>query len=245
MRKRRFIALSLVALCAIPALCCASQAAVRVVNDGVPGESSAEVDLRLDKALTQYHPQAVVIFVGMNDAVNDKKFLPVKQTAEHVSSMVKRSRDAGATVVIVLVHEPDTKRLLQRHNASVYGDVSPEERIRRLDDALEHIAHTDKMAVADFHAALIRAGGPTDELSTDGVHLTAKGYALLAETVRSALPSRMRDTDTVLCMGDSLTYGIGVRAPGVAAEGKQTYPAQLQRLFHQERTAGRDSRTAQ
>ncbi len=207
-------------------------AAVRVINEGVPGESSAEVDARLDAALKRYAPQYVVIFVGMNDAVNDKKFLPAKETAEHVSAMIHRSQMAGAGVILVSIHEPDVVRLLQRHKAEVYGSTPPTERIRQLDQILEQTTRQNHASLADFHASLIKLGGPTTEWSTDGVHLTAKGYALLAKTVRSSLPKHIADDASVLCIGDSLTYGIGVRPAGGTTEGDQTYPAVLQRFLN-------------
>lgn len=68
-------------------------------------------------------------------------------------------------------------------------------------------------------------------MSTDGVHLTAKGYALLAATVRKALPEHIDSGSAILCIGDSLTYGIGVRPAGGGPEGTVTYPAQLQFLL--------------
>ncbi|HEY8996470.1 MAG TPA: GDSL-type esterase/lipase family protein [Edaphobacter sp.] len=207
-------------------------AAVRVFNEGVPGESSAEVDSRLDTALKRYAPQYVVIFVGMNDAVNDKKFLPPGTTAEHVAAMIHRSQVAGAEVVLVSVHEPDVARLLQRHKVAVYGDTSPAERIRRLNWTLEQTARQNHASLADFHSTLIKVGGPTQEWSTDGVHLTARGYALLAKTVLSSLPRHMADNASVLCIGDSLTYGIGVRPAGGMTESDQTYPAVLQRFLN-------------
>lgn len=207
-------------------------AAVRVFNEGVPGESSAEVDARLDAALKRYTPHYVVLFVGMNDAVNDKKFLPPETTAAHVAAMIHRSQAAGAAVVLVSVHEPDIVRLLQRHKAEAYGGTPPAERTRQLDRALERTAKQNHASLADFHASLIKVGGATTEWSTDGVHLTAKGYALLARTVRSSLPKHVTQDASVLCIGDSLTYGIGVRPAGGTTESDQTYPAVLQRFLN-------------
>jgi acyl-CoA thioesterase-1 len=209
-------------------------AAIRVANEGVPGESSAEIELRLDAALKQYKPQLVVIFAGMNDAVNDRKFLTPEQTAEHVSAMIKRSQASGAKVVIVSVHQPDTARLMQRHKPEVYGSVSPAKRIDRLNDRLRIVSRRDHAALADFHEALNKAGGADIRMSTDGVHLTDKGYALLASTVRSALPKHLDPGSIVLCIGDSLTFGIGVRPAGQTSDSTETYPAQLQSLLRAE-----------
>ena len=208
-------------------------AAVRVVNQGIPGESSAEIDARLDAALRQYKPDVVIIFAGTNDAVNDRKFLPPEVTGEHIDSMARRSAKAGAQVVVISIHEPDMVRLLERHKPEAYGSVSPAERVRSLNQALEKVARRDHLALANFHDTLIKAGGPGPNLSTDGVHLTSRGYGLLAEVVRSALPNHLSNDGTILCMGDSLTYGIGVRLPGTP-DNDQTYPAQLQKLLNKD-----------
>lgn len=206
-------------------------ARVKIVNEGVPGENSVEVDARLDRVLARVKPQYVVIFVGMNDAVNDHKFLQPHETELHVSAMVKRSRAAGAQVILVSVHEPDVVRLLQRHSPAAYGSRPPEWRIRELNDVLKDCARRDHATVADFYTGLSREGGANVTMSTDGVHLTAKGYALLAATVRKALPEHIDSGSTILCIGDSLTYGIGVRPAGGGPESTVTYPAQLQFLL--------------
>jgi hypothetical protein len=50
---------------------------IQVVNAGIPGENSAEVKARFHNALKASHPSFVVIYVAMNDAVNERKFLPI------------------------------------------------------------------------------------------------------------------------------------------------------------------------
>jgi acyl-CoA thioesterase-1 len=82
-----------------------------------------------------------------------------------------------------------------------------------------------------FNAILRNAGGANNDLSTDGVHLTAKGYALLAQAIRKQLPKQLPANTTILCFGDSITYGIGVRPANNAPETPETYPSQLRTLL--------------
>jgi lysophospholipase L1-like esterase len=75
-------------------------------------------------------------------------------------------------------------------------------------------------------------GGATPALSPDGVHFNEAGYRLLADAVRASLPSHLSAATTVLCIGDSLTFGIGVRPVGASERANEnylypTYPAQL------------------
>jgi acyl-CoA thioesterase I len=207
--------------------------ATRVINDGTPGQNSAEVEARFQTELQKYKPQVVVLFVGMNDAVNDQKFLAPEITAQKLRLMVKQAKGAGCEVVLVSLHEPDVVRLFQRHNPEAYGSRTPAQRIQDVNREIYTVATEEHVPVADFSRALAVAGGATEALSPDGVHMNAKGYALLASTVRRVLSSNLKDDSTILCIGDSLTYGIGVRPAGAAEEGSETYPAQLRALLKQ------------
>lgn len=220
------ILLSLILALLAPA---ARLSSVVVVNRGVPGETTAEIDARTASELRTYSPDVVVLFAGMNDAVNDKKFLPLDVSQQHIASIVRACRHAHAHVVLVTVHQPDIFRLLQRHTRAAYGDTSPEQRIRSLNAGIAAVAATDEVPTVDFNRMLEQQGSATARWSTDGVHLTAQGYALLAQGVAQQL-KRMGNIHTVLCLGDSLTFGIGVRRADTP-DTDESYPSQLRLLL--------------
>ncbi|QEE27470.1 hypothetical protein FTW19_05270 [Terriglobus albidus] len=203
---------------------------IHVVNAGFGGRNTAELEKRFAHELAEAKPAYVVLFAGTNDALNDTKFLTPSQTRENLTAMVQQAQAAGASVVLVTVHDPDLTRLLKRHRPEAYGSVPPVERVAQVNAVIEEVARTHHAVVVPFHEILQQAGGANAELSTDGVHLTAKGYGMLAAAVRSRLPLQIPPNVSVLCMGDSLTYGIGVRPDG-APETAETYPAQLSALL--------------
>jgi hypothetical protein len=51
-------------------------------------------------------------------------------------------------------------------------------------------------------------------------------------TVRAHLPQRIRNSDTTVCFGDRLIYGIGLGAPGDARGNSDTYTAHRHALLH-------------
>lgn len=206
-------------------------AQVRVINYGFPGENTSELDARLDSALRQFNPNYVVLFAGANDALNEKKFLAANETGAHLKAMVARIKTRGAQAILVTVHDPDLTRLMARHKQEAYGDIPPLQRLAMVNEQVRGVAEIEHVPLAPFSIVLSKAGGTNAELSTDGVHLTAKGYALLAGTVRAQLPKHLPTDAIVLCFGDSLTYGIGVRPPN-SSETAETYPSQLRALLH-------------
>lgn len=206
-------------------------AQVRVINDGFPGANTSELDARLDDALHQFKPNYVVLFAGANDALNEKKFLPANETGGHLQAMIDRIKRSGAHVMMITVHDPDLVRLMTRHTSKAYGDTSPSQRLDQVNEQVRRIALLEHVPVVPFATVLQKAGGANAEFSADGVHLTAKGYGLLATTIRKELPKHIPANTTILCFGDSLTYGIGVRPPNSTAETPETYPAQLRALL--------------
>ena len=80
--------------------------------------------------------------------------------------------------VLVTVHAPDEARLMTRHDPRVYGDRVPSLRVDDVNAGIESVARERHLALAGFHDALRLAGGADAAVSTDGVHLTAAGYAL-------------------------------------------------------------------
>ena len=201
-----------------------------VISLGFPGENTTELDARFDRVLA-LHPTWIVIMAGGNDALNPAKFVAPEISRKNLLDMISRSRAAGAHVVLVTVHQPDLVRLLKRHAIADYGKTPPAERLAALDDVVSALAAGEGVSLADFRSTLLANGGPNLRLSTDGVHLTRAGYGLLASTVRAKLPRHILSSDTIVCFGDSLTYGIGVRAPGDSPETSDTYPAQLRALL--------------
>jgi acyl-CoA thioesterase I len=200
-----------------------------VINRGFPGANTVELEARFNSVL-MLHPKIVVLMGGANDALNPAKLLPAEVSRERIQAMVTRARASGVLLVLVTVHAPDLGRLLARHAPAEYGDLPPQKRISALNQALREVASKNGIPLVDFQAVMEANGGSTPRLSTDGLHLTRSGYALLASAVCARLPPHITASDTIVCFGDSLTYGIGVRAPGDAPEATDTYPAQLRAL---------------
>jgi acyl-CoA thioesterase I len=75
----------------------------RVVNASASGETTGGALARLPRALEKHHPAVVVIELGGNDGLRG---LPVADVRSNLESLVRRSRDAGARVLLIGMRVP-------------------------------------------------------------------------------------------------------------------------------------------
>jgi lysophospholipase L1-like esterase len=171
-------------------------------------------------------PDIVLIYIGMNDVINDKFFTPLDPYLANVSWMVDQTRKAGITPVLCTIHHVVEAEVYQHHPREKFGAETVNGKMDRYNAALRRLAADQKVALADFAAATDRMA-PSEFLS-DGVHLTLAGNRLLARTFFDVLALHLHGREKIVCIGDSLTYGYQNKGAGTA-EG-ETYPAMLRTL---------------
>lgn len=139
----------------------------KVVNGGVPGDTSADALRRLDGLLARHRPQAVIIAVGGNDFLRN---VPLADTRSNLEAMIRESRAEIEHVALVAI---PAKSL----GAVLGGSLSDHEVYAAL--AREH----GLALVPDAVAAVLSR----EELRADRIHANARGYAELARRVGEAL----------------------------------------------------------
>jgi lysophospholipase L1-like esterase len=201
---------------------------VSVINAGIGSQNSLQGRERFVRDVVAVHPKYVLIYFGMNDTSNEPRFLSQEQFIGNIKWMVRTARRNRIVPILSTIQHVDVERLMKRHRASSFGAEGPNGKIDRYNSALRTLALKKKIALLDFTKVLDDAGGPTIAISTDGVHLTADGYRLLASSFLHAIPGPILPGDVIVCIGDSLTYGTPLRTED--QESNQTYPAQLERM---------------
>jgi acyl-CoA thioesterase-1 len=203
--------------------------ALTVRNQGRCGQNSGITRERFEADVLKAEPKPdyVLIYIGMNDVINDKFFTPVDKYVENVKWMIEQSRKAGITPVVCTIHHVVEEKVYQHHPREKFGLETVNGKMNRYNVALKVLAKELGVEVADFNAVTDRT--PQSEfLSDDGVHLTAGGNKLLAETFWGVIGPRLRGEETIVCVGDSLTFGYQNKGAGTA-EG-ETYPALLKQI---------------
>ena len=136
--------------------------ALKVVNAGVSGDTTAGGLSRLDWLLSQ-KPDVVVVGLGGNDGLRG---LPLEQAERNLREIVRRSKEAGARVLLLGMQIPPN-----------YGP----EYARGFADMYPRIAREMGIPLVPF--LLEGVGGEAGLNQADGIHPTAEGQEKVAELV--------------------------------------------------------------
>lgn len=146
--------------------------AVRVVNAGVSGDTTAGGLARLDWLLTQ-KPAVVVVALGANDGLRAQPLATIEATLREV---VERAKAAGARVVLAGMRmPPNYGPEYTRDFQAIYPRLAREQGVILLPFLLEGVA-----AVPDLNQA-------------DGIHPTAEGQRRIAALVTEKLEPLVRE----------------------------------------------------
>ena len=137
-----------------------------VVNAGVSGDTSAGGLARLDWALDG-DVRILVVALGGNDAL---RALPTEQLKQNLATIIERAQARGITVVLAGMEAPPN---FGRDYIVSFHKVYPE------------LAGRYQVAFVPF---LLQGVAGSDTLNQrDGIHPTAEGARILADTVWAAL----------------------------------------------------------
>lgn len=133
----------------------------RVVNAGVPGETTAQGRQRLPAALAEHRPDMVLLCLGGNDFLRKRD---PAATRDDLAAMLEALRERDIPVLLIAV--PELTLLGGDH--ALYADLAERYEVPLLSGELNRILRDA-------------------ELKSDRVHANAAGYAQLAETVATRL----------------------------------------------------------
>ena len=137
-----------------------------VINEGIPGELSADGLLRLPNLLSEHKPALVILCHGGNDFLRKQS---LEQLEDNLKQMIQLVKDSGAEVILVGVPQP---KLIMLSDAEVYAKIAKEMNVYYVENALSEILSKN-------------------ELKSDAVHPNARGYQQLADAFQSILIEAM------------------------------------------------------
>jgi lysophospholipase L1-like esterase len=156
-----------------------------IVNRGIGGQNTSQMLLRFEDDVAALKPAVVVILGGTNDLrayVGDPASVggsALARISRNITAMSDIAQGRGFKVVLATLPPVGADREKVSRDA---------EAIKTVNAWIKAFAAERGYPVADYHAALVDAGGVLPPaLSPDGIHPNAEGYAVMRPVLAKAL----------------------------------------------------------
>lgn len=150
------------------------------INRGISGQTSAQMVVRFHPDVVNLHPKVVVILAGTNDVAENTGPMTPQATLDDFRAMAEMARANGITVVIGSIPPAD--------DFGWHRGLEPAPKIRALNEQLHAYCNSQGIVWIDYYSALANEKGAMKPgLSSDGVHPTPAGFAVMAPLAEAAI----------------------------------------------------------
>ena len=150
------------------------------VNRGISGQTTPQMLVRFQQDVVHLHPAVVVILAGTNDIAGNTGPSTPQTIEDNYASMASIARQNGIKVVFASI--------TPAFSYPWKPGIQPVGEIRELNQWLRDFCARDGDVYLDYYSAMSDAtGAMLPGLASDGVHPTAKGYAVMAPLAERAI----------------------------------------------------------
>ncbi|WIW90866.1 SGNH/GDSL hydrolase family protein (plasmid) [Sphingobium sp. V4] len=151
-----------------------------IVDRGISGQTTAQMLVRFRNDVIALKPQAVHIMAMTNDVAGNTGAATMETVLGHIQSMADLARANGIKVIIASVPPA---------GAFPWSPaMKPAPQIAAINQWLAAYARANGFTFVDYHAAMAQADGAMKPgLSSDGVHPTKEGYAIMRPLAQAAI----------------------------------------------------------
>lgn len=158
------------------------------INRGISGQTSPQMLIRFRQDVIDLKPKVVVILAGTNDIAENTGPMTLRQSEGNLASMAQLARANGIRVVLCSV----LPSVLFPWHPQVKNVAS---RIAALNQWIRPYAAQHHYVYVDYYSKMKdAAGGLPKNLSHDGVHPTAAGYAVMAPLAQAGIEKALKET---------------------------------------------------
>lgn len=155
------------------------------VNRGISGQTSPQMLVRFRQDVIDLKPKVVVILAGTNDIAENTGKMTLEETAGNITSMSELARANRIRVVLCST--------LPASDFSWHKGLQPAPKIRQLNAWIKDYAAKNGFVYVDYYSPMANAeGGLKSELSPDGVHPNAAGYAIMAPLAEAGIAEALK-----------------------------------------------------
>ena len=162
------------------------------VNRGISGQTTPQMLIRFRPDVLALKPQVVVILAGTNDIAGNTGPMTLEAIGDNLASMAELARAAGVRVVLAsLLPVSDYEK--RDDKPIVQTERRPPAQIRALNEWIRSYAAAHGHVYLDYYTATAdERGFLKSELSDDGLHPNAEGYAVMAPLAERAVAEALK-----------------------------------------------------
>jgi len=155
------------------------------IGRGISGQTTPQMLLRFRQDVIALHPSVVVILGGTNDIAGNTGPSTLEMIEDNLLSMTELARANGIRVVLASV--------LPVFDYPWKRGLEPAPKIVALNAWMKSYASRAGAVYADFHTPMAdERQGMKAQLSGDGVHPNAAGYAIMAPVIERAIGEALK-----------------------------------------------------
>jgi lysophospholipase L1-like esterase len=141
------------------------------LDRGISGQTTPQMLLRFCQDVIALKPKAVLILAGTNDIAGNTGPTTNEEIEGNLSSMSELAKAAGIKVILASITPVGASQSVQR----------PMNRIRAINQWMRSYAAANGHVYLDYFSGMLDSSGLLEsDLSNDGLHPNAKGYALMS-----------------------------------------------------------------
>ncbi|MCA1634035.1 MAG: SGNH/GDSL hydrolase family protein [Acidobacteria bacterium] len=163
------------------------------VDRGISGQTTPQMLIRFRPDVIALKPAVVVILAGTNDIAGNTGPTTLGAIEDNFTSMAELARANGIRVVLASLLPVSDYERRPDGTPIVRTTTRPPAQIEALNAWMKKYAAGNKLGYLDYYSAMADARGfLKDELSDDGLHPNAKGYAVMAPLAERAIAAALK-----------------------------------------------------
>jgi len=162
------------------------------VDRGISGQTTPQMLIRFRADVIALQPKVVLILAGTNDIAGNTGPMTLEAVEDNLVSMAELARANRIRVVLASLL-PVSDYEMRDGKPIIQTGRRPPDKILALNAWMKNYAAQNKDTYLDYYSAMVDGKGfLQDELSDDGLHPNAKGYAVMAPLAEAAIAAALR-----------------------------------------------------
>lgn len=158
------------------------------VNRGISGQTTPQMLIRFRPDVIALQPKAVVILAGTNDLAGNTGPISVEETEGNLATMAELAKAHGIRVVLSSVMPVSDAIINPKGGTFLQTAKRPPEQILAINQWMKKYADENGYVYLDYFSAMVdEKGAFKTELTYDGLHPNAQGYAVMAPLAEKAI----------------------------------------------------------